>query len=253
MLAAGAVNADDSFKLKQSAMLGKDSGSNSLFQTALSIVSTVMGCGIVSVPYSYATAGFTIGLSVQVVVVCALFVSVHYYLEAKRIMNCETTFSGLAYACLGSSSGIVLNLLIAIAIFGILTLYMILFSRIAISIFGNDEDEGGFFNSKMFYVIILGLVQLPIITRRRLQELKFTTYALVGGVVFLLLILTTRLIQNGAYVEPAHPNEAVHVEASNETEALKFEDLLDSTNIAVASYGFVINLFPIYCDMQPSA
>ena len=39
-------------------------GRNGVFGTALAIISTIMGGGIVSIPYAYAVAGVTIGISV---------------------------------------------------------------------------------------------------------------------------------------------------------------------------------------------
>jgi amino acid permease len=53
------------------------------------------------------------------------------------MLGCEHSFSDIANKTVGKKPGIMLNVLIALALFGVLTLYMILFSRIAISIFGN--------------------------------------------------------------------------------------------------------------------
>ena len=39
-------------------------GRNGVCGTALAIISTIMGGGIVSIPYAYAVAGVTIGISV---------------------------------------------------------------------------------------------------------------------------------------------------------------------------------------------
>ena len=44
------------------------------------------------------------------------------------------SFSELCYMCFGRSSVYVINLLIAFVIFGILVLYMILFSKISMSL-----------------------------------------------------------------------------------------------------------------------
>lgn len=114
------------------------------------------------------------------------------------ILRCNTTFGEIASLCLGSVSGIVLNLLIVFAIFGIMALYMILFSEIAISLIGSGNDDT-FLNKKLFYVCLLSLSIAPIIVRKRIQELKISTYVLFIGVICLISLLTILLILNGSY------------------------------------------------------
>ena len=92
---------------------------------------------------------------------------------------------------------------------------------------------------------------LPITLKRRLQELKVTTYVLVFGVACLTILLTAKLYFEGSYqyrvdngiIEPIEPiGTTTHKRSLGER-------TLDSINIAVASQGFVIALFPIYGDM----
>ena len=85
------------------------------------------------------------------------------------MLDSEYSFSDIAHKSIGKKPGIMLNVLIALALFGVLTLYMILFSRIAISIFGNptvceNEDPSDDVNcdsilmQKWFYIAILILI-----------------------------------------------------------------------------------------------
>jgi amino acid permease len=227
-----------------------------------------MGGGIVSIPYAFTTAGFLNGVIVQTMVVISLYVSTSFYLAARRKLKCDSSFSAIAQLCLGDYSGVLINFLITFAIFGILSLYMILFSRIAISIFGgssaqalNDVDASynqSILDSKYFYIVLLGLFQLPIVLRKRLQELKFTSYILFGGVIALLWLLAIKLKSEGSYytrLDATGPSPVLaSVNDLNESESqLKFEKVIDSCNIAMASYGFILGLFPVRNDMQSSA
>ena len=132
-----------------------------------------MGGGIVSIPYAYAVAGVTIGISIQISVIVAIWISATLYLQTKNILRCQTSFSVLANLCLGSVSTYILNMLLVFAVFGIMALYMILFSEIAISLLGdtvateNPEDEH-FLSKKTFYVCSLSLLIAPIIVRKRI-------------------------------------------------------------------------------------
>ena len=99
--------------------------------------------------------------------------------------------------CLGRYSSIFINGLIALAVFGILTLYLLLFSKIAIQIvtaaYLNAEDTKSIFASKTVYIVALCVLISPITLRKRLQELKLTTYVLVFGVVCLTILLSAKL------------------------------------------------------------
>ena len=81
----------------------------------------------------------------------------------------------IANLCLGNFSSVLLDTLIALAIFGIEILYMLLFSKIAMSIFKPDsgvEAEKSFqeslLGSKVFYIVVLGLITSPFIVKKRI-------------------------------------------------------------------------------------
>ena len=82
------------------------------------------------------------------------------------------------------------------------------------------------------------MVQTPIVVKESLSEIKFTTYVLFSGVIALIIMLITMSVQKS---EP-------QVIISEKTATL--EETVDSVNIALASYGYVICLFPIMKDMK---
>ena len=87
--------------------------------------------------------------------------------------------------------------------------------------------------------------------RKKIQELRFSTYILFVGVVSLILILTVLLAINGNYEYRAE--QGLVQPTSTEKSPTSFENLVDSINISVASQGFVIALFPIYSSMGRSS
>ena len=139
---------------------------NGVWATALAIISTIMGGGIVSIPYAYAAIGFWTGLGIQVCVIFTVWVSCRLYLQTRSMLRCQTTFSVIANECLGSISSLILNLLIVFAIFGILALYMILFAEISISLIGKGKGDDHILCSKALYVTCLSLLISPIIVRK---------------------------------------------------------------------------------------
>lgn len=245
-------------------------GRNGVGGTTLAIISTIMGGGIVSIPYAYAVAGVTIGISAQVTVIIAIWISCTLYLQTKNILRCQTSFTVLANLCLGSISTYILNMLLVFAVFGIMALYMILFSEIAISLIGTSEDGPGqdhFLSHKTFYVCSLSVLIAPIVVRKRIQELKLSTYVLFFGVICLILLLTVLLASNGTYasrlengditpvvISPEQTTSEGEISAAEADTSTNFlMKLMDSVNIAVTSQGFVIALFPIYTSMARDA
>ena len=127
-----------------------------------------MGGGIVSIPYAYAVTGFWIGLGIQVCVIIAIWISCKLYLQTRTMLRCQTNFSTIANICMGSISSIILNLLLVFAVFGILALYMILFSEISISLIGGSYPDGHILKNKAFYVTSLCVLISPIIVRKKI-------------------------------------------------------------------------------------
>lgn len=52
-----------------------DTKRNGVFETSISLVSIIMGGGVVSVPYAYTTAGFKAGIVIQIFVVASMLYS----------------------------------------------------------------------------------------------------------------------------------------------------------------------------------
>ena len=136
--------------------------------TTLAIISTIMGGGIVSIPFAFSVAGPVIGISIQIAVCGAMGISCILYLQTRNILRCKTSFSVISNICLGPISGIILNSLLVFAIFGIMCLYMILFSEISISLICNAQGEHSFLCHKTFYVVSLSILILPIVMRKRI-------------------------------------------------------------------------------------
>ena len=53
---------------------------NNVVGTALAIISTIMGGGIVSIPFAFAVAGVYVGLTVQLCVIITVWISCQLYL-----------------------------------------------------------------------------------------------------------------------------------------------------------------------------
>ena len=159
---------NSSFKDEVLSQTTEQEGTNGVAATSLAIISCIMGGGIVSIPYAYAVEGILVGITVQIMVITAIFVSCHLYLRTRSILNCKTEFGEIAEKCLGPVSGIILNSLLVFCIFGIMALYMTLFAMIFISLLGSGTDVyESILDYESFYIVTLAVVIAPIVTRKK--------------------------------------------------------------------------------------
>jgi amino acid permease len=147
-----------------------DSPGLSTYDVALQIISSICGGGIISVPYAMTVAGFYNGLLINVVIIFSMMVCTLLYLRAKDIFGFASV-SELSYLCFGRASVFLINILVAFVIFGILTLYLILFADISISLvcplISNAITE-----SKITYIITICVILTPAILKKNLSEIK---------------------------------------------------------------------------------
>lgn len=197
-------------ELEKQQAQAEDRNENNAVETASAVVSTIMGGGIVSIPFAYAVAGIPIGLSVQFFVVISLFVSTQLYMKARSMLKCNTILEVITDLCICPGASVVVNMIICIAVLGIVTMYLILFSDVAMSLLLPTQNssmsaaeismiESSFMANKAFYVILLACFIAPIVIKDSLAELKMNTYVIYGGVLSLIVILAFLLISNGSY------------------------------------------------------
>lgn len=87
-------------------------------------------------PYAITAPGIKAGIWINVFAIFLMLIATHLYLTVKDKLGYDS-ISELSYLCFGRASVYMINLLISFVIMGVLILYMILFSKIVISIYYN--------------------------------------------------------------------------------------------------------------------
>ena len=78
--------------------------------------------------------GLNNGLIINIFTIFIMMISAHLYLTVKDKLGYDS-ISEISYLCFGRPSVFIINSLISIVIMGVLTLYLILFSKIVISLY----------------------------------------------------------------------------------------------------------------------
>jgi len=92
------------------------------------------------VPYAITAPGMKAGIYINIFAICLMLIATHLYLTVKDLLGYDS-ISELSYLCFGRASVYLINLLISLVIMGVLILYMILFSKIVISIYDNFNSS----------------------------------------------------------------------------------------------------------------
>ena len=87
-------------------------------------------------PYAITAPGIKAGIYINVLAIFLMLIATHLYLTVKDKLGYDS-ISELSYLCFGRASVYLVNLLISLVIMGVLILYMILFSKIVISVYDN--------------------------------------------------------------------------------------------------------------------
>ena len=176
----------------------------SIFGCALQIISTITGGGIVSVPYAMSAPGFEIGIIVNVVIITFMMYCTHLYMSSRDLFGFDS-ISELSYMSFGRSSVFIINILVAFVIFGILLLYLILFSKISLSLVvpfigeppedGHEDLMARILTNKTTYILLVTAISMPIMLKKNLSELKIQSQILFLGVILLLCVLALMQFQ----------------------------------------------------------
>lgn len=161
------------------------------------------------------------------------------------------SFGEIAFACLGRPSVFVINFVITAATSLIVVMYALLFGKICESIakaaFGNVYSDDGekdlhetIFTSKIFYIVLLYIILLPNILKKNIKELRFTSILLVFGVVSMLVIFLAKMVFKEYFTNPNDKIQPPYTKGS----------LVDSVTIVLTSYGFILNFYPIFAQLE---
>ena len=109
----------------------------------LSVISTIIGGGILSIPYSFVSFGIPIGIVMNLLAVVMVTVSVFIYLRVKDLIpDKPESLYEIGYMVLGRSAIFYVAVIQFINSFGLMLVYFIVFGDTAGQLFANIFNEG---------------------------------------------------------------------------------------------------------------
>lgn len=166
------------------------------FTAILALISTIIGGGIVGMPYSMLHFGFPLAIVFNVLAVMVTIASGTMYLAIKdTIPDRPESLYEIGYMLLRRKSIFIIATITSILSFGLMMIYFIVFGDTAAqligAVIGEDYNESPY-SSRWLYVIVLAGVLIPVILQKDLAELDWLGWTLF---IAILLFIIVNLIQ----------------------------------------------------------
>ncbi len=174
------------------------------FTAILAILSTIIGGGIVGIPYSFLNFGIPLAIVLNILVVILTYYSGVLYLKAKDLVPDQPeSLYEIGYMTLGRSSIFMVGTIQLVNSFGLMMIYFIVFSDTTGQLVGsfNGYALGEiWYSSRYFYVLILGAVLTPVILKKELAELEWLSIVLFASIGIFIVVNFWELVIDPKFV-----------------------------------------------------
>lgn len=156
------------------------------FTGVLAILSTIIGGGIVSIPYSFVSVGIPIGIILNIFAVIITIFSVDLYLAGKDLVpDKPESMYEIGYMVMERKSIFMVGVIQFINSLGLMWLYFIVFGDTSGQLFANMFNDGAtdvFYGQRWFWILVIAVLLLPVILKKELAELEWCSWVLFASI-----------------------------------------------------------------------
>lgn len=109
----------------------------SVIESTISLISCIIGAGIVSIPYALTATGLYHGIMINIAIITCLMFATHLYIKSMEYLKLSSV-SELCFMSMGKSSIYIVNAFFAFIFLGVLILFNVLFSNVAVQLFNKS-------------------------------------------------------------------------------------------------------------------
>ena len=152
----------------------------SIFEGALTMFTSVLGAGVLGLPYAIYSMGLYYGLAFCFVFIANFHFSNKMYVKAAEMLpNKFASAFEISYMLFGKAGYLLTCFLFTSLTFGCLLLYYLIMAENIAAIFVKEEEKGeesfwySMITNQNFCTFAFSLTQLPMIFKRSLKEMNF--------------------------------------------------------------------------------
>lgn len=179
----------------------------SLFSSYSNLTSTIIGAGILGLPYAFSQFGWILGLILLTLTgLSSAFSLVLLSLCAKQVSNKPSSFHAVAEICMPTFSYLI-DAAVAIKCWGVATSYLIIISDL-MPIFCVQAQCHEEFYARDIWVTIAFIIITPLSCFNNIDALKWTSsLSLVFILLIAVLVILYSIPNNGTILDPCPPDQ----------------------------------------------
>jgi amino acid permease len=220
-------------------------GKSSIFMASMNIVNTIIGAGILDLPYVISQFGILIGSLIIILSWFLTYISCVLLLKAKNLSR-HSKFSSIGVYIFKSSGEKIIKGVIIVNNFGLCIVYLIIFgqvtNKLAIAAGANNEH---FYFQQWFLIIVVSMIMLPFIFTKSMNSLKSLSFLAVSGICIFSVITIYNFIKTCA--EGNYDGSTINFFPSSD---LNFATALSSVPSVILAFTFQFNFFPVYKSLN---
>ena len=217
----------------------------SVFSTSMTILKSMIGCGILSHPYIFKNLGIYYGTITLILSVYISICSISLLMRSKDVTQ-RYSYSIYSKLVLGKKGYLIIKIAIIFTMFLLCIIYLKIFANVfktLILLF--FKDNGKFYFKENFFLIIIAIILLPLMFKKDISALR--KFAFIGVISVLIFIFSVIL----AFFIKFKNNEIKNIITSDMLYPKgNYAQFFASFSAIINSLSFHQNCFPIYLQIK---
>ncbi|EGD77691.1 hypothetical protein PTSG_12795 [Salpingoeca rosetta] len=191
----GESSTDDDDQL-EFPLISRDTNTTSIPSAIFNLTNTIIGAGVLSLPFAFKNTGVIIGPVLLVSVYFLVVYSCVLLVSASKACG-GRSFSEIASCALGRPGIIATQISLVIATFGAATSYLVIVGDMMSPLIGQwmggtNEDFCSIYADRRFSISLSLLVVCPLCMFKHIDSLRYVSYLAIAMVSYLLVIVVVR-------------------------------------------------------------
>eukprot|EP00730_Choanoeca_flexa_P020163 TRINITY_DN9859_c0_g1_i2.p1 TRINITY_DN9859_c0_g1~~TRINITY_DN9859_c0_g1_i2.p1 ORF type:complete len:446 (+),score=82.40 TRINITY_DN9859_c0_g1_i2:106-1443(+) len=180
---------------------------------------TIVGAGILSLPFAFKNTGVIVGPAILVGVFLLVVLSCRMLISAAKLCDAARSYTAIAFYCFGKRGVLATQLSLIVSCYGACTGYLVIVGDMLSPLIGqwmggSPADFCSTYAHRHFSISLALLVVCPLSLARHVDSLRYASYLAIVMVIYLVVIVVVRsresLVQGtGERVSFANISEAI--------------------------------------------
>jgi amino acid permease len=214
---------------------------------ALALISTIIGGGIVGLPFAFYYLGIPLALAFNVLAVLMTRESGRLYLAMHALVpDRPDSLYEIGYMLSGRSTIFVNAIICVVNSIGLMMIYFIVFSETMGQLVGSFWDKNlgeAWYADKPTYVIGLGILLIPVVIKKELAELEWLATLLFCSIALFVLITGYMLCFDDRFLDPVLSEQDIWRPKMS-------WNTVSAICTTLVAYSYQQNVFPIYSSLK---